>query len=199
MYTQWKTLNLRATGLGRDPITGCIVVDDEWWEEQNKAMLGCIRFRTAPLEYEDQIGDGNVDVDEHDVVDDGGNSDREAHKAPSSSEWRAPKRSAPSSPKGKKKKTFRDQYMKRLVDAYELKAQSSKHSATSQVVDHVRDEIGSMLEQVIKDGAEEGSDEHFYATQLLQKKENRDVFITLKTPNGRLNWLRRAWEIRKKH
>ena len=56
-----------------------------------------------------------------------------------------------------------------------------------------------MLEQVIDDGAEEGSDEHFYATQLLTKKENRDVFITLKTPNGRLSWLRRAWENRKKH
>ncbi|TKW09882.1 hypothetical protein SEVIR_6G130254v4 [Setaria viridis] len=35
MYTQWKTLNLRATGLGRDPVTGCIVADNEWWEEQN--------------------------------------------------------------------------------------------------------------------------------------------------------------------
>ena len=29
-YTQWKTLNMRATGLGRDPITGCISASDEW-------------------------------------------------------------------------------------------------------------------------------------------------------------------------
>ena len=84
--------------------------------------------------------------------------------------------------------------MKRLVDTYEKKAQSSKNSATSHAVDHVRDEIGAML-----DGAEEGSDEHYYATQLLKKKENRDVFITLKTPNGRLNWLRRAWEDQKNY
>jgi len=35
-YTQWKTLNIRATGLGRDQATGCIVAIDEWWEEQNK-------------------------------------------------------------------------------------------------------------------------------------------------------------------
>ena len=33
-YTQWKTLNLRATGLGRDSSTGCIVADDDWWKEQ---------------------------------------------------------------------------------------------------------------------------------------------------------------------
>ena len=35
-YTQWKTLNLRATGLGRDPSTGCIVADDDWWKEQEQ-------------------------------------------------------------------------------------------------------------------------------------------------------------------
>jgi hypothetical protein len=34
-----------------------------------------------------------------------------------------------------------------------------------------------MLEQVMNDGAEEGSDEHYYATQLLKKKENRDMFV----------------------
>ena len=35
-YTQWKTLNLRATGLGRDPSTSCIVADDDWWKEQEQ-------------------------------------------------------------------------------------------------------------------------------------------------------------------
>jgi len=34
-YAQWKTLNMRATGLGRDPVTGCISASDEWWTEQN--------------------------------------------------------------------------------------------------------------------------------------------------------------------
>ena len=177
-------------------------------------MPGCICFRDAPIEHEDQMrimfdavivtnetsyvptGGGN-DV-QHLDSDVEGDGDATAQPAPST-HGRAGKRPAPLSPKGKKKKTFRDQCMKRLVDAYEMKAQSSKHSATSQIVDHVRDEIGGMLDQVIKDGAEEGSDEHFYATQLLQKKENHDVFITLKTQNGRLNWLRRAWENRKKH
>jgi hypothetical protein len=52
----------------------------------------------------------------------------------------------------------------RLVDAYEKKSESSNNSATSKDVDSVREEIGNMLDQVIKDGAEEGSDEHYYAT-----------------------------------
>jgi hypothetical protein len=102
------------------------------------------------------------------------------------------KRLATSSPKGKKKKTFRDQCMKHLVDAYEKKSGSSNNFATSKVVDSVREEIGNMLDQVIKDGAEEGSDKHYYATQLLIKKEYRDIFITLKTSNRRSNWLRRV-------
>ena len=179
-------------------------------------MPGCTaNFIFVPFEHEDQMrimfeavivtnetsyvptGHGNDgEVGEGDAA---GNDDGEIGGIGTSTERRAGKRVAHHSPKGKKKKTFRDQCMKRLVEAYEIKAQSSKQSATSQVVDLVRDEIGSMLEQVINDGAEEGSDEHFYATQLLTKKENRDVFITLKTPNGRLSWLRRAWESRKKH
>jgi hypothetical protein len=35
-YTQWKTLNIKASSLRRDPITGSIEASDEWWEEQNK-------------------------------------------------------------------------------------------------------------------------------------------------------------------
>ncbi|OEL29941.1 hypothetical protein BAE44_0009040 [Dichanthelium oligosanthes] len=71
--------------------------------------------------------------------------------------------------------------MKRLVDAYEKKAKSSNNSTTSKAVDSVREEIGNMLEQVIKDGAKECSDEHYYATQLLKKK--RIVMFSLLSRN----------------
>ena len=39
-YSQWKTLNMRATRLGRDPVTGCISASDEWWADQN-AVSSC--------------------------------------------------------------------------------------------------------------------------------------------------------------
>jgi hypothetical protein len=78
-------------------------------------------------------------------------------------------------------KRHKDGLIKRLVDAYEKKTESSKNSATSTMVDHVREEIAQLLDVVIEYGAAEGSDEHYYATQLLIKKEYRDVFITLKT------------------
>jgi hypothetical protein len=81
---------------------------------------------------------------------------------------------------------------KRLVDSFVKKVSSSKSSATSSHNDVVRNEIAELLELVIEAGAEEGSDEHFYATQLLIKKEYRDVFLTLKKLGGKLTWLRRT-------
>ncbi|KAJ1286864.1 hypothetical protein BS78_03G384800 [Paspalum vaginatum] len=193
---------MRATGFERDHMTGCILASDDWWAKQNDDMPGCITFKTLPLEHEDKLqimfqstnvanetsfipggdrGEGDIEV----AGDEGGSP-----KGPASGggDRRAEKRPAHYSPKAKKKrKNFRDECMERLV------GQSSRYSATSQVVDHVREEIANMLDQVINDGAEEGSDEHYYATQLLIKKEHRDVFSTLKTQNGRLSWLRRAW------
>ncbi|WVZ81621.1 hypothetical protein U9M48_028976 [Paspalum notatum var. saurae] len=158
-------------------------------------MPSCITFRSSPLENKEQmrimfdaiavtnessfvpssgVGDegGDVHLERDRVYEDksDGEKARGASVTPISG-----KRPAPCSPKGKKKKNFRDQCMKRLVEAYEMKAQSSKHSATSQVVDHVRNEISSLLDQVIEDGAEEGSDEHYYTTPLLKKKDNREV------------------------
>jgi hypothetical protein len=65
--------------------------------------------------------------------------------------------------------------MKCLVDAYEKKTESSKNSATSTMVDHVREEIAQLLDVIIESGAVEGSDDHYYATQLLIKKEYHDV------------------------
>jgi hypothetical protein len=47
-----------------------------------------------------------------------------------------------------------------------------KNSATSTMIDHVREEIAQLLDVVIiESGATEGSDRYYYATQLLIKKE----------------------------
>ncbi|KAL6844900.1 hypothetical protein ACP4OV_025559 [Aristida adscensionis] len=81
---------------------------------------------------------------------------------------------------------------------YEASAASTQDAAQGSR-DHVREEIATLMDLVVEAGAEEGSDEHYYATQLLIQKEYRDVFFTLKTPKGRLGWLRRMWEDRKKN
>jgi hypothetical protein len=173
-------------------------------------------FKSTPLEYEDEmrmvfdsicvtnatafVPGSNANAAPIEVGDGAGNAEDD-NTSPVVGKRSVEKRPVAqgASPTGKKgKKTFRDGLMKRLVDAYEKKGDSSKNSATSTVVDHVREEIGQLLDLVIQSGAEEGSDEHYYATQLLIKKEYRDVFITFKTPAGRLAWLRRTWEDKKK-
>jgi hypothetical protein len=121
-------------------------------------MPGSISFRDAPLEHEEQM---QIMFDAISVTNEtsfvpstnggecegagavGGvdnNEGPEEEQPPIIPNDRptSVKRLATSSPKGKKKKTFRDQCMKRLVDAYEKKSESSNNSATSKAVDSVR-------------------------------------------------------------
>ncbi|XP_039807290.1 uncharacterized protein LOC120671112 [Panicum virgatum] len=110
-------------------------------------------FRFVPFEHEDQMrimfeavivtnetfyvptGHGNSDqVGEGDAE---GNDDGEISRIGTSKERRAGKRAAHYSPKGNKKKTFRDQCMKRLVDAYEIK----------EVFNHAHSSLRNVIEQ----------------------------------------------------
>jgi hypothetical protein len=164
-------------------------------------------FKTAPLENEDnlkimfgpivctnettlvpRVEDANSSSDGHedDIFGAGENNTPNP-----SSTFNGKRKVLHDSPKPKKKKDMRDEYMKRIVDAFE--SRSSYKSITSFENDPVRKEVATQLEQVIKDGAEEGSDLHFFATHLLMEKRYRDVFATLKTKKGRNTWLRRAY------
>ena len=60
-------------------------------------------------------------------------------------------------------------------------------------------EIASIMEEVGKCGASEMSDEHYIATKLFAKSSNRSFFLSMKTNEGRLNWLKRQFEDRKKN
>jgi hypothetical protein len=184
-----------------------------------QAMPLCKKFRFVPLDNEEDVeimfsgasytnanavasgaregsaGNGNGNGNRNCNDKDNGSDDvQEVH--PSPAEKQPAKRGAAYKSPKKGKKNFRDMQFKRFVDSFVEKASSS--SATSSPTDHVRQEIAEMLQSIIKTGACEGSDEHFYATQLLIKKEFRDVFVTLKTLEGKLAWLKRTWEERKK-
>jgi hypothetical protein len=52
--------------------------------------------------------------------------------------------------------------------------------------------IDEVMEQVLACGATYGSNEHFIATELFVKKEQREMFMTLPT-NHRFNWLTRKY------
>jgi hypothetical protein len=99
------------------------------------------------------------------------------------------------SPKPKKKKDTKEEYMKRLVEAFESRSMNTNKSITSFETETIRVEVAAQLQQVIEDDSPEGSDLHFFATHLLMEKKYRDVFATLKTKEGRNASLRRAFEM----
>ena len=61
----------------------------------------------------------------------------------------------------------------------------------------VEDEIIELMDQAVNAGASEGSDEHFMATQLFVKRENRAVFRSIKTNEAKVASLKRMYEERK--
>ena len=61
----------------------------------------------------------------------------------------------------------------------------------------VEDDIIELMDQAVNAGASEGSDEHFMATQLFVKRENRAMFRSIKTNVGKVAWLKRMYEERK--
>jgi hypothetical protein len=93
------------------------------------------------------------------------------------------------------KKDMKDEYMKRIVQAIESRSFSTHKTINSVEDNPIHKEVDAQLEQVIEDGATEGSDLHFFVMQLLIHKHHRDVFVTLKTKDGRATWPRRAFEI----
>ena len=53
--------------------------------------------------------------------------------------------------------------------------------------------IDQVMELVIACGANFGSNEHYIASELFVKKEQREMFMTLPTDEIRFNWLRRKY------
>jgi len=49
------------------------------------------------------------------------------------------------------------------------------------------------MDLVLDCGAEYDTNEHFIATELFVKKDQREMFMTLPTKEIRLNWLRRKY------
>jgi hypothetical protein len=176
-----------------------------------QAMPGCIMFKTAPLENEDElkvmfgpivctnertlvpgVEDANSSSDDHVEATLGGGGNSTPDPCSNATGKRKVRHD---SPKPKKKKDTREEYMKHLVEAFESRSMTTNKSITSAETDPVRVEVIAQLQQVIDDGSPEGSDLHLFVTHLLIEKKYRDVFASLKTKEGRNAWLRRAFEI----
>jgi hypothetical protein len=122
----------------------------------------------------------------HNLEDD---DDEEVHVTPSS----GAKRGAGQLESPKKKIPVQRE-LKRKVD-HMIKEDASVASSKMTIVT----EIEKIMEEVVMCGAKEGSDEHYIATKLFAKLENRVFFRTFKTNEGKINWLMRMYEDRRKN
>jgi hypothetical protein len=53
--------------------------------------------------------------------------------------------------------------------------------------------IKEVMDLVLECGADYGTNEHFVATQLFVKKDQREIFLTLPTNKIRFDWLTRMY------
>ena len=74
-------------------------------------------------------------------------------------------------------------------------AENSMASSANEYVSkrHGKYSIDEVMEVVIACGAGYDSNEHYIATELFVKKEQREMFMTLPTNEIRFNWLRRKY------
>jgi hypothetical protein len=121
----------------------------------------------------------------------------EEQVTPSSSTGKNLKRKGKSLKKNsfKKGKNPMVRVMSRMVDDV-----VSANSVTSKALngDFTRESIREVIALVKDAGAEEGSNEHYIATQLFKNVANREIFLTFETSEGRFNWLKRCYEEGKK-
>jgi hypothetical protein len=110
----------------------------------------------------------------------------EEQVTPSSSTGKNLKRKGKSLKKSsfKKGKNPMVRVMSRMVDDV-----VSVNSVTSKALngDFTRESIREVMTLVKDAGAEEGSNEHYIATQLFKNVANHEIFLTFETSEGRFN------------
>ncbi|PNT76183.1 hypothetical protein BRADI_1g45445v3 [Brachypodium distachyon] len=201
IYSAWVFYKIKATGLGWNEETQTIIADEEQWTELIKLHKPIKAFRKGPPDNLDlmhiMFDKANVDgttsvmprVEEvaaiqvqEDVVD----VDEEETETPTVSPWlkKRPKRPSsaiPCSPSNPKKANMSNEFQ-------------SSNSTTTEA-----NEIAAFMEEVAKCGASELSDEHYIGTKLFAKSTNRSFFLSMKTKEGKLNWLKRQYEDKKRN
>ncbi|PAN13311.1 hypothetical protein PAHAL_2G327700 [Panicum hallii] len=213
-YGNWKRLS-RETGLGWDPVKKTYTAPDAWWKKENKVYKGIAKFKDGPLQHEDlktimfedirNTGDdhwspssGAAPNTQDTEPDDDKDEDYEANEASDDCHEISPepskgKRPAPTSrkDKGKKPKTSGGHWVQDQLT--KLVSMSERSTASCESLARREDTSGCSIKDVMilvrECGAVPGSKEHFIASQVFIKRAEREMFMTLETPEERFQWL----------
>ncbi|XP_020162099.1 uncharacterized protein [Aegilops tauschii subsp. strangulata] len=218
IYSAWVFYKNKATGLGWDDVKQTITADDDQWASLIAIHKPIKAFRHGPPDSLNELAimfeKANVDgissvmpgVDNEEVEET--ETEEDIHKlyeeenetqdpspvqpSPAQPKRKRPKSAIPCSPSKFKKNNVPKDF-KRFVDHV---MQEDCAGQTSKTADN--DDILAIMEEVAKCGASETSDEYYMATKLFAKPSNRNFFYAMKTNEGRLNWLKRQFDDRKK-
>lgn len=191
-------------------------MDDDWWKRARADIPGCGKFRKLGLQNEDEMarcfGDiTNIgcdhwsprvandsiatNVEQPDVVPMFETQDEEFIPATQDNEDNA---STPSPGSGKRLARPVQGKGKKAKTGNALLIQEAVSSMASSANEFVAKKDGKysidqVMEIVIACGAGYETNEHYIASELFVKKEQREMFMTLPTNEIRFNWLRRKY------
>ena len=72
-------------------------------------------------------------------------------------------------------------------------AERSQSSFESFIRDDVDSSVTTVMDAVLECGAKEGTDEHYIATELMSKRDQRQIFMHM-SAGSRLGWLARKYK-----
>ena len=100
--------------------------------------------------------------------------------------------------KGKKPKSsgrhWMQEHMAKIVELNEKTSASCESIVLARMQDGPSCSIKQVMDLVKTCGAVAGTKDHFIATQILTKKPEREMFMTLDTPEERFQWLTMKYE-----
>ncbi|CAN6244751.1 unnamed protein product [Urochloa humidicola] len=221
-YAIWKELN-KETGLGWDETSKNIVMTDAWWKLTSQKIKGCTRFKHRGLQNEDELeimfedlrntGDDHWcassgvapsqptppqspnrvdDEDEAMNLEDQDSEDEVTPPIARGKRGRGADNSKAKRPKTSAGHWFHEQ-MGKLVEMNERTTTSCESIAR-----RGEGQSGSTIQDVmalVKEcGVVPGTNEHFIASLLFTKQPEREMFLTMDTPQERFDWLTRKHE-----
>ncbi|KAF2940603.1 hypothetical protein DAI22_03g285300 [Oryza sativa Japonica Group] len=215
-YNCWKKLKSQ-TGLGWDDARQTVTATAARWKQLKEDIAGCLKFRKAGLQNEELLEkmfedirntgadhwslgqgtipsattNGTIQIADVNEIDDETDEDEPSAKRKRGDSSKVDKL--------KKTKSGSQKMVEEMSKSNELSAQtlSSIQSFTKIREDPPGCSIKDVMTLVEECGAVEGTNEHFIATEIFIKKDQREMFVnSLRTPAGRFAWLKKKYDVK---
>ncbi|PNT68418.1 L10-interacting MYB domain-containing protein [Brachypodium distachyon] len=212
-YGIFKRLKIQ-TGGGWNLEKNTVTQDAEWWKKAKKDNPGCGKFKKQGLRNEENLKimfeDITSDGTDHwnptsgvplpssealahamniDDIQDLDNEDTEMQPNPSSNSVKRLGKFVHEGSKKPKTAMVMQEQITRIGDV----AVQSQSSFESFIRADGASSVKTVMDAVIECGANEGSDEHYIATELFAKRDQREIFMHMSV-GSRLAWLRTKYD-----